>query len=60
MATVYFSVFRLILKYACPVWHTKLPQYLYDNIKMIEKRALKCFVLYWVSLRHSGVLTQIR
>ena len=29
------------LEYACPVWHTNLPKYLSDNIKLIQKRALK-------------------
>ena len=33
---------RLVLEYACPVWHTNLPQYLSDNIEVIQKRALKC------------------
>ena len=33
---------RPVLEYACPVWHTNLPQYLSDNIEVIQKRALKC------------------
>ena len=33
---------RLVVEYACPVWHTNLPQYLSDNIEVIQKRALKC------------------
>ena len=41
--SVYFvSVVRPVLEYACPVWHTNLPQYFSDNIEAIQKRALKC------------------
>ena len=40
--SVYVSVVRPVLEYACPVWHTNLPQYLSDNIEVIQKRALKC------------------
>ena len=28
---------RTVLEYACPVWHTNLPQYLSDNIGVIQK-----------------------
>ena len=42
LVSVYVSVVRLVLEYACPVWHTNLPQYLSDNIEVIQKGALKC------------------
>ena len=42
LVTVYLSVVRPVLEYACPVWHTNLQQYLSDNIESIQKRALKC------------------
>ena len=32
LVSVYVSVVRPVLEYACPVWHTNLPQYLSDNI----------------------------
>ena len=41
LVTVYGSVVRPVLEYACPVWHTNLPKYLSDNIEIIQKRALK-------------------
>ena len=41
LVTVYVSVVRPVLEYACPVWHTNLPKYLSDNIELIQKRALK-------------------
>ncbi|KAK2160819.1 hypothetical protein NP493_1626g00026 [Ridgeia piscesae] len=41
LVSVYVSVVRPVLEYACPVWHTNLPQYLSDNIEVIQKRALK-------------------
>ena len=37
LVTVYVSVERPVLEYACPVWHTNLPQYLSDNIEVIQK-----------------------
>ena len=42
LVSVYVSVVRPVLEYACPVWHNNLPQYLSDNIEVIQKRALKC------------------
>ena len=41
MVRVYISVVRPVLEYACPVWHTNLPKYLYDSIELIKNRALK-------------------
>ena len=37
LVSVYVSVVRPVLEYACPVWHTNLPHYLSDNIKVIKK-----------------------
>ena len=42
LVTVYISVARPVLEYACPVWNTNLQQYLSDNIESIQKRALRC------------------
>ena len=42
LVSVYVSVVRPVLEYACPLWHVNLPQYLSDNIEVIQKRALKC------------------
>ena len=41
LVTVYISVVRPVLEYACPVWHTNLPKYLSENIEIVQKRALK-------------------
>ena len=41
LVTVYISVVRTVLEYACPVWHTNLPKYLSENIEIVQKRALK-------------------
>ena len=41
LVTIYISVVRPVVKYACPVWHTNLPIYLSDNIEMIQKRAVR-------------------
>ena len=36
LVTVYISVVRPVLEYACPVWHTNLPTYLSDSIELIQ------------------------
>ena len=41
LVTVYISVVRPVLEYACPVWHTNLPKYLSDSIEFIQNSALK-------------------
>ena len=41
LVTVYISVVRPVLEYACPVWHTNLPKYLSDSIELIQNRAFK-------------------
>ena len=38
---MYISVVISVLEYACPVWHTKLPKYISDNIALIQNSALK-------------------
>ena len=37
LVSVYVSVLRPVLEYACPVWHTNLPQNLCENIAVIQK-----------------------
>ena len=41
LVTVYISVVRPVLEYACPVWHTNLPKYLSGSTELIQNRALK-------------------
>ena len=41
LVTIYISVVRPVVEYACPVWHTNLPIYLSDNIEIIQKRAVR-------------------
>ena len=40
LVTLYISVVRAVLEYACPVWHTNLPKYLSDSVDLIQTRAL--------------------
>ncbi len=40
--TIYVSVIRPVLKYACSVWHTNLNKHLTESIETVQKRALKC------------------
>ncbi|KAK2179598.1 hypothetical protein NP493_480g01007 [Ridgeia piscesae] len=49
LVSVYVSVVRPVLEYACPVWHTNLPQYLSDNIEVIQKGIKMYFS--WIGLR---------
>ena len=37
LITIYISVVRPVLEYACPVWHTNLPIYLPENIKKVQE-----------------------
>ena len=41
LVSVFLSIIRPVLEYACPVWHTNLPTYLSDSIELIQKRAMK-------------------
>ena len=40
LVTVYISVVRPVLEYACHVWHTNLPKYIFDSIEL-QTSALK-------------------
>ena len=58
MVTIYLTVLRPIVEYACPVWHTNLPMYLSDSIEMIQKRALRGIfpgMSYIDILNHIGI-----
>ena len=44
LVTIYISVVRPVVEYACPVWSTNLPVYLSDNIEIIQKRAVRAIV----------------
>ena len=37
LVSAYVSGVRPVLEYAYPVWHSNLPQYLFDNIEVIQK-----------------------
>ena len=41
LVTIYVSIIRPVLEYACPVWSSSLPTYLSDAIEMIQKRVLR-------------------
>ena len=46
LVTIYVSVIRPVLEYACPVWHTNLNKHLTESIETVQKMALKCvFIL---------------
>ena len=57
MVTVYASVVRRVLEYACPVRHTNLPRNVSENIEMVQERGLNCIfpgLDYAERLRHAN------
>ena len=55
LVSVFVSVVRPGLEYACPVRHTNVPQYLSANIEVIQKGHTNVFFLDWVTRRYSDV-----
>ena len=41
LSTVYITVIRPVLEYACQVWHFNIPEYLSDDIERVQKRVLR-------------------
>jgi hypothetical protein len=58
LLTVFTSIIRPILEYACQVWHFNIQQYLSDEIDKIQKRALR-IILPSLSYRQTGELTDL-
>ena len=56
LITIYISVVRPVVEYACPVWNTNLPIYLSDNIEMIQKRAVRAI---FPGMSYDNILTHI-
>ena len=44
LITVYYTVIRPILEYACQVWHFNIQNYLCEDIERVQKRVLKIIV----------------
>ena len=42
LVTIYVSVIRPVIEYACPVWHTNLNKHLTESIETVQKKALTC------------------
>ena len=38
---IYVTVIMPVLEYACPVWHTALPNYLSNSIETMQKRCMR-------------------
>ena len=51
LVTIYISVVRPVVEYACPVWHTNLPIYLSDNIQSINQ-SKKLFHINYNQVQH--------
>ena len=41
---VYFTLVRSVLEYCCPVRYSVLPQYLFDRLESIQRRAMRLLI----------------
>ena len=60
IVTIYTSVIRPILEYACTTWHSSIPKYLCHNIEAVQKRALRIAIpscKYEEALRIANIST---
>ncbi len=46
LLSVYSSVIRPLVEYACPVWYTNLPVYLSDSTETVQKRSFRTIYMY--------------
>ena len=53
LVSFYTTCIRPVAEYACPVFHTALPQYLSDQLELLQKRALRIISNNELSYRHA-------
>jgi hypothetical protein len=41
LITVYTTIIRPVLEYACQVWHFNIQEYLSEEVEKIQRRALR-------------------
>lgn len=58
LCTVFTTIIRPVLEYACQVWHFNIQQYLSEDIEKIQKRAFK-IMLPSLSYRQARELTDL-
>ena len=46
LVRIYVSVIRPVAEYACPVWHSSLPQFVSDHVETVKKKYIP-----WLHLR---------
>ena len=44
LIVIYTTTVRPVLEYACPVWHSSLPDYLHNSIERVQRRAI--YIIY--------------
>ena len=44
LVKVYCCYIRPVLEYACPTWHSSIPEYLSEQVESIQKRALRIVI----------------
>ena len=58
LITVYTTIIRPVLEYACQVWHYNIQQYLCEDIEKIQKRAFG-IILPWQNSDEALITTNI-
>ena len=53
LLSFYTTCIRPVAEYACPVFHTALPQYLSDQLERLQKRALRIISTYGLSSKQA-------
>ena len=53
LLSFYTTCIRPVAEYACPVFHTALPQYLSDQLERLQKRALRIISTYDLSSKQA-------
>jgi len=56
LLSFYTTCIRPVAEYACPVFHTALPQYLSDQLERLQKRALRMRIISTKDLSYRQAL----
>ena len=60
LVKMYRCYIRPVLEYACPVWHSCIPEYLCEQVEAVQKRALRIIcknVSYSENMESTGIVS---
>ena len=60
LVKMYLCYIRPVLEYACPVWHSCIPEYLCEQVEAVQKRALRIIcknVSYSENMESTGIVS---